>query len=92
MSCEYLRVHSPSAEVQGHSPGQKVLQIGKENVNIDAIEQVGNYAIKPQFDDGHNSGIFSWDTLYMLGKHQAKNWQHYLALLKEEGYARKINS
>ena len=67
MSCEYLRVHSPSAEVQGHGPGQGVLQVGKERVNIDNIEPVGNYAIKPMFDDGHSTGIYSWDTLYILG-------------------------
>ena len=92
MSCEYLRVHSPSAEVQGHGPGQEVLQIGKEMVNIDAIEPMGNYAIKPSFDDGHNTGIFSWETLYVLGKNQNENWQRYLDRLKEAGHERKLDA
>jgi len=92
MSCEYLRVHSPSAEVQGHGPGQEVLQVGKENVNIDNIEAVGNYAIKPEFDDGHNSGIFSWDTLYTLGVNQAENWAAYLNRLAEAGHKRKMDA
>ncbi len=91
MSCEYLRVHSPSAEVQGHGPGQEKLQTGKESVNIDTIEPVGNYAIKPRFDDGHATGIFSWDTLYALGKHQAQNWQRYLDRLKAAGYERALD-
>lgn len=69
--CEYLRVFSPSAEVKGH--GQEKIVVGKENVNILSIEPVGNYAIKPLFSDGHASGIFSWDTLYKLGKAQQKN-------------------
>jgi DUF971 family protein len=92
MSCEYLRVHSPSAEVQGHGPGQEVLQVGKEGVNIDSIEPMGNYAIKPVFDDGHNSGIFSWDTLYDLGKNQEKNWQTYLDRLEQAGKSRNLHS
>ena len=92
MSCEYLRVHSPSAEVQGHGPGQGVLQVGKEAVNIDRIEQVGNYAIKPVFDDGHDSGIYSWTTLYALGKRQAENWRHYLAQLEAAGHRREGDS
>ena len=92
MSCEYLRVHSPSAEVQGHGPGQEVLQVGKENVNITAIEPVGNYAIKPTFDDGHDSGIFSWDTLYVLGKNQQENWQIYLDRLTQAGHERKLDA
>ncbi|MCY3767847.1 MAG: DUF971 domain-containing protein [Gammaproteobacteria bacterium] len=92
MSCEYLRVHSPSAEVQGHGPGQDVLQVGKEDVNIDNIEPVGNYAIKPVFDDGHDSGIFSWDTLYRLGKYQDENWQRYLSRLDEAGEPRKLDA
>ena len=89
MSCEYLRVHSPSAEVQGHGPGQGVLQVGKERVNIDQ-EPIGNYAIKPVFDDGH-TGIYSWDTLYTLGRNQAENWS-YLAQLKDAGHQRKMDS
>ena len=92
MSCEYLRVHSPSAEVQGHGPGQGVLQVGKERVNIERIEPVGNDAIKPVFDDGHDTGIYSWDTLYTLGVNQAENWRNYLAQLKEAGHERKMDS
>ena len=79
-SCEYLRCFSPSAEVQGHGPGEETLQVGKENVNIEKIEQVGNYAISIHFDDGHNSGIYSWETLYNLGKNynlQQKFPNHY---------------
>ena len=92
MSCEYLRVHSPSAEVQGHGPGQETLQVGKENVNIDAIEPVGNYAIKPRFDDGHDSGIFSWETLYVLGTNQEVNWARYLEKLEQAGHKRKLDA
>lgn len=92
MSCEYLRVHSPSAEVQGHGPGQETLQVGKENVNIDAIEPVGNYAIKPRFDDGHDSGIFSWETLYTLGANQELNWSRYLERLEQAGHRRKLDA
>ncbi len=91
MSCEYLRVHSPSAEVQGHSPGQRVLQLDKERVNIDRIEPVGHYAVKLAFDDGHDTGIYSWDTLYALGEHQAENWRNYLAELKRAGHQRKLD-
>lgn len=85
MSCEYLRVHSPSAEVQGHGPGEGVLQVDKEGVGIERIEQVGNYAIQIFFDDEHNTGIYSWDTLYKLGTDQEKNWQDYLDRMKEAG-------
>ncbi len=92
MSCEYLRVHSPSAEVQGHGPGQGVLQVGKERVNIERIEPVGNYAIKPVFDDGHDTGIYSWDTLYTLGRNQAENWRNYLDQLKQTGHQRRMDS
>ncbi|MEE9452742.1 MAG: DUF971 domain-containing protein [Gammaproteobacteria bacterium] len=76
LSCEYLRVHSPSAEVRGH--GKKILQIGKQDVNIIGIDPVGNYAIRLVFDDGHNSGIYSWETLYDLSVNQEKYWQTYL--------------
>jgi DUF971 family protein len=89
---EYLRVYSPSAEVQGHGPGQEVLQVGKEAVNIAHIEPVGNYAICLHFDDEHNTGIYSWETLYRLGANYEKNWQRYLARLKEAGYERKESS
>ncbi|MBX2869744.1 MAG: DUF971 domain-containing protein [Acidiferrobacterales bacterium] len=92
MSCEYLRVHSPSAEVQGHGPGQETLQLDKETVNITSIEAVGNYAIKPEFDDGHNSGIFSWETLYALGINQEENWANYLAKLEAAGHKRKLDA
>jgi len=85
---EYLRVNSPSAEVQGHGPGQGTLQIGKQDVNITKIEQVGNYAIQLFFDDNHDSGIFSWDTLYNLGKNKEQNWKDYLAEMKAAGHTR----
>jgi len=88
MPCEYLRVYSPSAEVRGHGPGQEVLQIGKENVNIDAIDPVGTYAIVFRFDDGHDTGIYSWDTLYDLGKNKSKYWHDYLRRLEDAGKQR----
>jgi DUF971 family protein len=90
LPCEYLRVYSPSAEVQGHGPGQEVLQLGKENVNITDIEQVGNYAIILRFDDGHNTGIYSWQLLYTLGKNQESLWKRYLERLEAAGYQRKV--
>ena len=89
LPCEYLRVFSPSAEVRGHGPGQEVLQTGKENVNIKAIEPIGNYAIKLVFTDGHDTGLYSWDILYELGVNQKQNWQHYLQRLAAAGYTRK---
>ena len=92
MSCEYLRVHSPSAEVQGHGPGEGVLQVDKEDVGIERIEQVGNYAIQIYFDDEHNTGIYSWDTLYNLGKNKDKYWQEYLQKLASAGHKHKDNS
>ena len=82
LPCEYLRAHSPSAEVQGHGPGQRVLQHGKRNVNIAEISPVGHYGVLLKFDDGHDTGIFSWDVLYDLGSNQAKNWQAYLDALE----------
>ena len=88
LPCEYLRVHSPSAEVQGHGPGQRVLQHGKQNVNITAIDPVGHYGVILRFDDGHDTGIFSWNVLYDLGKHQAENWQAYLEALRSAGKTR----
>lgn len=88
LAAEYLRVHSPSAEVKGHGPGQEVLQTGKINVGIDRIESVGNYAIKIVFDDDHDSGLFSWEYLFDLGVHQEKYWQEYLHKLKEAGKSR----
>ena len=88
LTCEYLRVNSPSAEVQGHGPGQEVLQVGKQNVGIKALEPSGNYALKIHFDDGHDSGLFTWDYLYTLGKHYEKNWQTYLDKLDAAGKSR----
>ncbi len=86
---EYLRVFSPSAEVQGHGPGQAVLMIGKEKVNISAIQPVGHYAIKLVFDDKHDSGLFSWSYLHWLGENYDENWATYLERLDEVGYQRK---
>ncbi len=91
LSCEYLRVHSPSAEVKGHGPGQEVLQVGKENVNIKEIEPVGNYAVRLIFDDGHETGLYSWDYLYELGIEQDNNWIIYLNAIKQAGHVRKTN-
>ena len=88
LPCEYLRAHSPSAEVQGHGPGQRVLQHGKRNVNIEEISPVGHYGVLLKFDDGHNTGIFSWDVLYDLGRNQAKNWQAYLDALEAANLSR----
>ena len=85
---ELLRVYSPSAEVMGHAPGQEVLQTGKRNVEIADIEPVGNYAVKLQFSDGHDSGIYSWDYLYALGQHQAARWEDYLRRLEAAGVDR----
>jgi DUF971 family protein len=89
LPCEYLRVFSPSAEVQGHGPGQAVLLIGKEKVNIRAIEPVGHYAVKLVFDDKHDSGLFSWSYLHWLGANYAENWATYLGRLEEVNYKRK---
>ena len=88
LSCEYLRTHSPSAEVQGHGPSQRVLQHGKRDVNIAAIEPVGHYGVLLKFDDGHNTGIFSWSVLYELGRNQERNWREYLAALESSGLSR----
>jgi len=88
-SCEFLRVHSPSAEVQGHGPGQGVLQLGKEDVVINKIDPVGSYAIQPSFDDGHDTGIYSWETLYDLGKNKDRYWQEYLQKLEAAGHKRR---
>lgn len=85
---ELMRVFSPSAEVQGHGPGQEVLQTGKRHVGITALEQVGHYAVQPSFSDGHNSGIFSWDYLHHLGQHQADLWSQYEQRLQAAGVDR----
>ena len=85
---EYLRVYSPSAEVQGHGPGQEKLQIGKQDINITKIEPVGHYAIQLFFEDNHDTGIYSWETLYELGKNYDTKWPEYLAKLEAAGHKR----
>jgi DUF971 family protein len=89
LSYEFLRVHSPSAEVQGHGPGQGVLQVGKQDVMITRIEPVGRYAIQPSFDDGHDTGIYSWQTLYDLGKNRDRYWKEYLEKLEKAGHTHR---
>ena len=88
LSCEYLRVYSPSAEVLGHGPGQEVLQTGKINVGITAIKPVGNYALQLVFDDGHDTGLYSWSYLYELCTEYETKWQDYLDRLTEAGASR----
>ncbi len=85
---ELMRVYSPSAEVQGHGPGQEVLQTGKREVAVMALEPVGNYAVQPTFSDGHDSGIFSWDYLYFLGSKETELWADYNARLAAAGVDR----
>jgi DUF971 family protein len=80
-----MRVYSPSAEVQGHGPGQEVLQTGKRLVELEGLEPIGNYAIKPTFSDGHDSGLFTWEYLYFLGSEQDQLWADYERRLKEAG-------
>jgi DUF971 family protein len=82
LSFELLRVYSPSAEVRGHGPGQEVLQTGKRDVGVRALEPIGHYAIKPLFTDGHDTGIYSWDYLYFLGVNKERLWQEYLERLE----------
>ena len=89
LSCEFLRVYSPSAEVKGHGLGQEVLQLDKEDVNITAIEPVGNYAVKLVFSDGHSTGLYSWDYLYELGHDYEALWLEYLGKLSAAGIQRK---
>ena len=91
LPCEYLRVYSPSAEVRGHGPGQEVLQYGKQNVGIDRIEPQGTYAVKLCFDDGHETGLYSWETLYELGVNYDELWQNYLRRLEEAGHKRGLS-
>jgi DUF971 family protein len=86
---EFLRVYSPSAEVQGHGPGQEVLQVGKRNVEIRSIEPVGSYALQPTFSDGHGTGIYSWAYLRHLGDNQEQLWADYLERLKQAGASRE---
>ncbi len=88
LSCEYLRVFSPSAEVQGHGSGEAVLVPGKRRVNVARIEPVGQYAVRLVFDDGHNTGLYSWNVLHDLGVNQEKNWRRYLARLEQHGMSR----
>ncbi|MFM9835887.1 MAG: gamma-butyrobetaine hydroxylase-like domain-containing protein [Methylophilaceae bacterium] len=89
LSCEFLRVYSPSAEVRGHGAGQETLQIGKEDINITAIEPVGNYAVKLTFTDGHDTGLYSWDYLYYLGENYEGLWLEYIGKLDAAGHKRK---
>jgi DUF971 family protein len=86
---EFLRVHSPSAEVRGHGPGQEVLQVGKRTIEIRTLEPVGSYAVQPVFSDGHATGIYSWDYLYELGQNQEKLWSRYLEKLKQAAASRE---
>ena len=85
---EFLRVHSPSAEVRGHGPGQETLQTGKRDVTITTVEPIGHYALRPTFSDGHDTGIYSWDYLYELGTRQDAMWQQYLERLAAAGASR----
>jgi len=89
LSYELLRVYSPSAEVRGHGPGQEVLQAGKRDVEITALEPSGSYAVTPAFSDGHDTGIYSWDYLYWLGQNRDSLWQQYLERLAEAGASRE---
>ncbi|HEY0269328.1 MAG TPA: DUF971 domain-containing protein [Methyloradius sp.] len=89
LSCEFLRVYSPSAEVRGHGAGQEVLQTGKENVNIVAIEPIGNYAVKLKFSDGHDTGLYSWDYLYDLASNYEGLWLEYVGRLDAAGIKRQ---
>ncbi|MGL4234066.1 MAG: gamma-butyrobetaine hydroxylase-like domain-containing protein [Casimicrobium sp.] len=88
LTFELLRVYSPSAEVRGHGPGQEVLQVGKRNVDIDELEPVGMYAIRPTFSDGHNSGIYSWDYLHKLCADKENAWNDYLGRIEKAGASR----
>ena len=89
LSCEFLRVHSPSAEVRGHGPGQEVLQTGKREVGISAIEPVGGYAVRLVFSDGHDTGLYSWEYLHYLGVNQDRLWAEYLERLARGGASRE---
>jgi len=86
---EFLRVLSPSAEVRGHGPGQEVLQTGKREVDIVALDPVGSYAVQPRFSDGHATGIYSWEYLYYLGQNQERLWEEYLEKLAQAGASRE---
>ena len=90
LSAEYLRVESPSAEVQGHNPAEKVVVPGKRYVGISAVESVGNYAVRIVFNDGHDTGIYSWTYLYELGRDQAQRWPRYEAAIESRGLSREL--
>lgn len=89
---EFLRVFTPSAEARGHGPGQETLQTGKRDVRIERVEAVGNYALRPVFSDGHDSGIYSWDLLYNLGVHRDELWDAYLKQIDEQGLSRDVDT
>ena len=89
LPCEFLRVYSPSAEVRGHGPGQEVLQVGKQDVQITRVEPVGSYAIQLTFSDGHDTGIYSWELLYDYGRRQKEMWEHYLKRMAQAGASRE---
>src|SRR5690242_10119372 len=89
LPCEFLRVYSPSAEVRGHGPGQEVLQVGKRDVEITELEPIGQYAVRPKFSDGHDTGIYSWDYLYTIGVNQDEMWRRYLQRMNEAGASRE---
>jgi len=92
LSYEFLRVYSPSAEVRGHGPGQEVLQTGKREIEILGLEPVGSYAVQPQFSDGHNTGIYSWDYLYDLGMNRDALWSEYVGRLEAAGASRDVDT
>lgn len=89
---EYLRVFTPSAEARGHGPGQETLQTGKRKVNVERIDPVGSYAVRLVFSDGHDSGLYSWDLLYNLGKHHDELWTEYLKQIEAQGLSRDIDT
>lgn len=88
LPAEFLRVYTPSAEARGHGPGQETLQVGKRQVGIKGVEPVGTYALKIDFDDGHDSGLYTWENLYELGKYQDAMWHDYLGKLEAAGASR----
>ena len=92
LSFEFLRVFTPSAEARGHGPGQETLQTGKREVAIEAVEPVGTYALRLVFSDGHDSGLYSWDLLYNLARHQDELWRDYLGLLEQQGLSRDVDT
>lgn len=92
LPCELLRVYSPSAEVRGHSPEQAKLVTGKRRVGISRLEQVGSYALRPHFDDGHDTGLYTWELLRDLGERREQHWKDYLIRLKSSGGARETSA